>query len=62
MKKPNQSASLMADVIQLRRERLDMASVMYENTSRQAEGDLAIKDVKGWTLREPVSKRCLYRN
>jgi len=47
----------MADVIQLRRERLHTASVMSENTPGKAEGDLAIKDVKGWTLREPVSKR-----
>jgi galactonate dehydratase len=57
MKKPNESASMMSDVVLLRRERLGMASAMVENSPGQAEGDLAIKDVKGWTLREPVSKR-----
>ncbi len=56
MKKPNQSGSL-ADVIQLRRERLHTATTLPENSPGKAEGDLAIKEVKGWTLREPVSKR-----
>lgn len=57
MKKSNEEATLLADVVQLRRERLVMASDMNEISPGQAEGDLAIKDVKGWTLREPVSKR-----
>ena len=57
MKKPDGSAFLMSDVVQLRRERLGIASAMFNNSSDQAEGELAIKDVKGWTLREPVSKR-----
>jgi galactonate dehydratase len=57
MKKTDSSASMMADVVKFRRERLVMASDMNESSPGQAEGDLAIKDVKGWTLREPVSKR-----
>ena len=57
MKNPDSSASVMADVVQLRRERLVTTPDMNENSPGQAEGDLVIKDVKGWTLREPVSKR-----
>ena len=57
MKKPDSSASVMADVVQLRRERLGIASDMYESSSGQAKGDLVIKEVKGWTLLEPVSQR-----
>lgn len=57
MKKTNESAFLISDVVQIRRERLGSASAKFENSPGQAESDLAIKDVKSWTLREPVSKR-----
>jgi galactonate dehydratase len=57
MKKPTESASMMSDVVLLRRERLGISTARFENSPGQAEGDLAVKEVKGWTLREPVSKR-----
>jgi galactonate dehydratase len=57
MKKPNQPASEILDVVQLRRTRLGISSALSESNVVDSGSDLAIKDVKGWTLREPVSKR-----
>lgn len=50
-------AAGILDVVQLRRMRLGMNSQMSESNLGASESDLAIKDVKTWTLREPVSKR-----
>lgn len=47
----------MPDVVQLRRSRLSTVSATFGNNQGEANGDLAIREVKGWTLREPVSKR-----
>jgi galactonate dehydratase len=45
------------DVVQLRRMRLGRASTESEGNPGEAENDLTIKDVRGWALSEPVSKR-----
>jgi galactonate dehydratase len=54
MKRTIQPAPLMTDIVQQRRERLKNTS---EITQVKAVSDLAIKEVRAWTLREPVSKR-----
>jgi galactonate dehydratase len=44
------------DVVQQRRSKLETSKTDI-SFSNQTAGDLAIKDVKGWILREPVSRR-----
>jgi galactonate dehydratase len=48
--------SALPDVVRQRRAKLE-ASAKPADIPVPAEGDLAIKDVRGWMLREPVSKR-----
>jgi galactonate dehydratase len=57
MKRTNEPAKIMTDVVQLRRERLNYTPPLPESTQAKAVNDLAIKEVKAWTLREPVSRR-----
>lgn len=50
-------AAGMLNVVQMRRTRLGMDSVIPDSDLLAPDNDLAIKDVKAWILHEPVSKR-----
>ena len=49
------SGAGISDIVQQRRSRL-AESKKTENTPMKPVGDLDIKDIRGWTLKEPVSK------